>query len=135
MDFLKVLSFNKMSIKFINSLLLVGQTLSYLAPFVSPDIFWPIASIFANIFIIYVGITSGHSTMLIYWWIIFTVLDVTASLYCVSVTKEKISLVFYSLYYRIFFINVVYIAKVLATFEEFFGVKMSWGKLERKGRI
>ena len=98
-------------------------------------IFWPIASIFANIFIIYVGITSGHSTMLIYWWIIFTVLDVAASLYCVSVTKEKISLVFYSLYYRIFFINVVNIAKVLATFEEFFGVKMSWGKLERKGRI
>ena len=98
-------------------------------------VFWPIASIFANVFIIYLGISSGHSTMLVYWWIIFTVLDVAASLYCVSVTKEKMGLVWYSLYYRIFFINVVNIAKVLATVEEFFGVKMSWGKLERKGRI
>jgi cellulose synthase/poly-beta-1,6-N-acetylglucosamine synthase-like glycosyltransferase len=98
-------------------------------------VFWPIASIFANIFIIYIGISSGHSTMLIYWWIIFTVLDIAASLYCVSVTKERMGLVLYSLYYRIFFINVVNIAKVLATVEEFFGVKMSWGKLERKGRI
>ena len=98
-------------------------------------VFWPIASIFANVFIIYLGISSGHSAMLVYWWIIFTVLDVAASLYCVSVTKEKMGLVWYSLYYRIFFINVVNIAKVLATVEEFFGVKMSWGKLERKGRI
>ena len=98
-------------------------------------VFWPIASIFANVFIIYLGISSGHSDMLVYWWIIFTVLDVAASLYCVSVTKEKMGLVWYSLYYRIFFINVVNIAKVLATVEEFFGVKMSWGKLERKGRI
>jgi cellulose synthase/poly-beta-1,6-N-acetylglucosamine synthase-like glycosyltransferase len=98
-------------------------------------IFWPIASIFANIFIVWVGIVSGHSTMLIYWWIIFTVLDIAASLYCVSVTKEKMSLVLYALYYRLFFINVVNIAKVLATVEEFFGVQMNWGKLERKGRI
>jgi cellulose synthase/poly-beta-1,6-N-acetylglucosamine synthase-like glycosyltransferase len=98
-------------------------------------IFWPIASIFANIFIVWVGMVSGHSTMLIYWWIIFTVLDIAASLYCVSVTKEKMSLVLYALYYRLFFINVVNIAKVLATVEEFFGVQMNWGKLERKGRI
>lgn len=98
-------------------------------------IFWPIASIFANIFIIYIGIASGHSTMLIYWWIIFTVLDIAASLYCVSVTKERMGLVLYALYYRIFFINVINIAKVLASIEEFFGVQMNWGKLERKGRI
>ena len=98
-------------------------------------VFWPIASILANFFIIYIGVTSGQSVMLVYWWIIFTVLDVAASLYCVSVTKESMKLVLYSLYYRIFFINVVNIAKVLATIEEFFGVKMNWGKLDRKGRI
>ncbi len=55
-------------------------------------VFWPIASIFANVFIVYLGITSGQSVMLVYWWIIFTVLDVAASLYCVSVTKEKMGL-------------------------------------------
>jgi cellulose synthase/poly-beta-1,6-N-acetylglucosamine synthase-like glycosyltransferase len=98
-------------------------------------VFWPIASIFANVFIVYLGVTSGQSVMLVYWWIIFTVLDVAASLYCVSVTKEKMGLVLYSLYYRIFFINVVNVAKVFASIEELFGVKMNWGKLERKGRI
>jgi len=98
-------------------------------------IFWPIASIFANIFIIYLGVSSGHSEMLVYWWIIFTVLDVAASLYCVSVTKENMKLVLYALYYRLFFINVINVAKVLASVEELFGIKMNWGKLERKGKI
>jgi cellulose synthase/poly-beta-1,6-N-acetylglucosamine synthase-like glycosyltransferase len=98
-------------------------------------IFWPIASIFANIFIIYVSLASGYGEMLLYWWIIFTILDVSASIYCVSVTKERMKLVLYSIYYRIFFINIINIAKVLASFEEFFGIEMSWGKLERKGKI
>ncbi len=98
-------------------------------------IFWPIASIFANIFIIYIALSSGFGVMLLYWWIIFTILDVSASIYCVSVTKENMKLVLYSIYYRIFFINIINIAKVLATFEEFFGIEMSWGKLERKGKI
>ena len=98
-------------------------------------ILWPVASIFANIFIIFLAISSGQSEMLIYWWIIFTVLDVAASLYCVSVTKERMGLVVYALYYRMFFINIINIAKVMASVEEFFGIKMNWGKLERKGRI
>ncbi len=98
-------------------------------------IFWPIASIFANFFIIYMSLASGFGEMLIYWWIIFTILDVSASIYCVSVTKERMYLVLYSIYYRIFFINIINIAKVLATFEEFFGIEMNWGKLERKGKI
>jgi cellulose synthase/poly-beta-1,6-N-acetylglucosamine synthase-like glycosyltransferase len=98
-------------------------------------ILWPIASILANVFIIYIGISTGHSTMLIYWWVIFTVLDVAASLYCVSVTKESMKLVFYAFYYRIFFINIINVAKIMATVEEFFGVSMNWGKLDRKGKI
>ena len=98
-------------------------------------IFWPIASIFANFFIIYMSLASGFGEMLIYWWIIFTILDVSASIYCVSVTKERMKLVLYSIYYRIFFINIINVAKVLATLEEFFGIEMNWGKLERKGKI
>jgi hypothetical protein len=81
------------------------------------------------------SLASGFGEMLIYWWIIFTILDVSASIYCVSVTKERMYLVLYSIYYRIFFINIINIAKVLATFEEFFGIEMNWGKLERKGKI
>ncbi len=98
-------------------------------------IFWPIASIFANIFIIWISLASGYGEMLLYWWIIFTILDVSASIYCVSVTKERMKLVLYSIYYRIFFINIINIAKVLASVEEFVGIEMNWGKLDRKGKI
>jgi cellulose synthase/poly-beta-1,6-N-acetylglucosamine synthase-like glycosyltransferase len=98
-------------------------------------ILWPFAFVFVNIFMIYVAVTTGYNSMFIYWWLIFTVLDLAASLYCVSVTKENIKLALYAFYYRIFFINIINIAKILATIEEFKGVKMSWGKLERKGRI
>ncbi len=98
-------------------------------------IFWPIASIFANIFIIWISLASGYGEMLLYWWLIFTILDVSASIYCVSVTKERMKLVLYSIYYRIFFINIINIAKVLASIEEFVGIEMNWGKLDRKGKI
>ncbi len=98
-------------------------------------IFWPIASIFANIFIIWISLASGYGEMLLYWWLIFTILDVSASIYCVSVTKERMKLVLYSIYYRIFFINIINIAKVLASVEEFVGIEMNWGKLDRKGKI
>ncbi len=98
-------------------------------------ILWPAVSIAANLFILFTSLVTGLAQMLVYWWIIFTILDISAGIYCVSVTKERIRLVFYTIYYRIFFINIINIAKVLATAEEFFGVEMSWGKLERKGRI
>ena len=98
-------------------------------------IFWPIASIFANIFIIWISLASGYGEMLLYWWMIFTILDVSASIYCISVTKERMKLVLYSIYYRIFFINIINIAKVLASIEEFVGIEMNWGKLDRKGKI
>jgi poly-beta-1,6-N-acetyl-D-glucosamine synthase len=37
--------------------------------------------------------------------------------------------------YRFFFITTVDVAKLCATVEEFLNVKMSWGKLQRAGRI
>ena len=98
-------------------------------------ILWPFAFVFANFFMLYVALSSGYNETFLYWWLIFTVLDLSASLYCVSVTKESIKLILYSFYYRIFFINIINVAKILATIEEFRGVKMGWGKLERKGRI
>jgi cellulose synthase/poly-beta-1,6-N-acetylglucosamine synthase-like glycosyltransferase len=98
-------------------------------------ILWPIFSILANIFIIYISVVHGFSQLLFYWWLIFTALDVSASIYCVSVTKESLKLVLYSIYYRLFFINIINIVKVFASIEEIFSIEMNWGKLERIGRI
>ncbi len=99
------------------------------------SVLWPIVSVFANLFIIFVAFSVDNSQMLIYWWIIFTILDVSASVYCLSVTKEDMRLLLYSLYYRLIFVNITNVAKVLSSFEEVFGIEMSWGKLDRKGKI
>ena len=77
----------------------------------------------------------GMSELLLFWWILFTVLDIAGAFYSILVTKEDLRLALYAIIYRLFFINVINIAKVFATIEEWFNVDMSWGKLERKGRI
>jgi len=99
------------------------------------SIFWPFMDIWTNMFIIYVAFSSGFSLLIFYWWSMFTILDITGALYCVLVTGERISLIFYAIYYRLFFIQIINITKILSTFEEWFGVEMSWGKLERKGNL
>ena len=65
----------------------------------------------------------------------FTILDMAGAFYCILVTGEDTSLVFYAILYRLFFIEIINITKILSTFEEWFGIEMNWGKLERKGDL
>ncbi len=98
-------------------------------------ILWPFMDFWVNLFIIYLALTSGASILIVYWWILFTVLDVAGAVYCLMITKERLSLAFYAIYYRIFFISIINIAKIFATIEEWFNLKMNWGKLDRKGKL
>jgi len=99
------------------------------------SVFWPFMQIWGDIFMITLALTSGASQFLLFWWIMFTVLDIAGAIYCLLITKEKLSLAAYSIIYRLAFITVINIAKIFATIEEWFNIKMGWGKLERKGRI
>lgn len=99
------------------------------------SVFWPFMQIWGDIFMITLALTSGASQFLFFWWIMFTVLDMAGAIYCLLITKEKLSLASYSIIYRLSFITVINIAKIFATIEEWFNIKMGWGKLERKGRI
>jgi cellulose synthase/poly-beta-1,6-N-acetylglucosamine synthase-like glycosyltransferase len=94
---------------------------------------WPIMNIFANAYFIFIALVFKMSYYLVYWWLSLTILDLIAALYCVAVEKEEARLVFYSLFYRLFFILIVDVCKTFATIEEFLGVGMTWGKLERIG--
>ncbi|WP_187646921.1 glycosyltransferase family 2 protein [Nitrosophilus labii] len=98
-------------------------------------VFWPFMDIWANIFMIYLALISGVSMLIFFWWAMFTILDMAGALYCVLITGEKLSLVFYAVFYRLFFITIINISKILATIEEWYGIEMSWGKLERKGNL
>lgn len=99
------------------------------------SVFWPFMQIWGDLFMIYLAFSSGTSQLLFFWWIMFTILDIAGAMYCLLITKEQLSLAIYSTIYRLAFITVINIAKIFATIEEWFNIEMSWGKLERKGRI
>jgi len=99
------------------------------------SIFWPFMDVFATVFLLYITMITGVNSFLIFWWSLFTVLDLAGALYCVLITKEKLSLVFYAVLYRLYFIGIINLAKIFATIEEWLGVGMNWGKLDRKGKL
>ena len=96
---------------------------------------WPTISVLGGVTfavaVLGVGVTQG----ILYWWMLLTLLDVAAALYSVGMEGEELRLVPYAVAYRLFFITMVDVAKLLASVEEVFGVQMGWGKLARAGRI
>jgi cellulose synthase/poly-beta-1,6-N-acetylglucosamine synthase-like glycosyltransferase len=96
-------------------------------------IVWPTMNIFANAFFIIIALAFGLSNTLALWWASIALLDVMTALYCVAVDREELRLVFYAVVYRMVFILLVDITKAAATVEEFLGVEMTWGKLDRIG--
>ncbi len=94
---------------------------------------WPFMNIAANLFFIIAALAFGFSSLIFFWWAGLGLLDLVTALYCVAVEKEEFRLVSYSLIYRMFFILIIDICKAMATVEEFLGIRMTWGKLERVG--
>jgi len=60
--------------------------------------------------------------------------DLMAAVYCIAAEKEEFRLVPYTIIYRLIFILFIDVTKAMATIEEFLGIKMTWGKLERTGQ-
>jgi cellulose synthase/poly-beta-1,6-N-acetylglucosamine synthase-like glycosyltransferase len=98
-------------------------------------IIWPFTNVLANFFFIYVSLQYGLITLLFYWWLQLTILDVVAAGYCVIIEDEEPSLILYSFFFRLFYIVIIDISKVFATIEEWRGHTMTWGKLEREGKL
>ncbi len=98
-------------------------------------ILWPFSTILGNFFFIYVGLQYGLSVLLFYWWLQLTALDIVAAAYCVIVEDEEPSLIWYAIMFRLFYINIIDISKVLASIEEWRGTTMTWGKLDREGKL
>jgi poly-beta-1,6-N-acetyl-D-glucosamine synthase len=98
-------------------------------------IIWPFSTLLGNIFFAYIGIQYGIASILFFWWLQLTVLDVVAAAYCVVIEEEEPSLIFYAISFRLFYINIIDVSKVFATIEEWRGHTMTWGKLEREGKL
>lgn len=98
-------------------------------------IMWPFSTVLGNVFFVYVGLQYGVVVFLFYWWLQLTMLDVIAATYCVIVEEEDPALILYSIAFRLFYITIVDVAKVFATIEEWQGKSMTWGKLQREGKL
>ncbi len=113
------------TLNFNNSLILWSMVFESLA--------WPAMNILGNLFFIIVGLLNGMTSIIVFWWFSITVLDLLAAIYCIAVEKEELRLIPYALVYRLFFVLVIDVTKAMATIEEFIGLEMNWGKLQRTG--
>lgn len=98
-------------------------------------IIWPAMNVFANAFLLLIAVRYGTTRLLALWWLQLTLLDAIGALFSAAAEKEDMRLVPYSVIYRMTYILLIDICKMLATFEELAGIRMGWGKLERLGRL
>lgn len=98
-------------------------------------IVWPVFNVMGNLFFALAALEAGATAQVAYWWILLTLLDVAAALHTVAMEEEDLGLVPYAVLYRFMFIALIDVAKLFATVEEFLNVRMTWGKLERAGRL
>ena len=99
------------------------------------SILWPFSTVLGNLFFVYVVFNYGTSSLLFLWWVQLTILDLVAAVYCVVVEDEDPTLIPYAVLFRLIYITVIDVAKVFATLEEWRGISMTWGKLEREGKL
>lgn len=92
---------------------------------------WPIMNVFAHLFFAIVALLFGMGELLLYWWLLLTLLDLAAALVTVSMEEEQLSLVPLALIYRFFFILFLDVTKAFAAIEELFRFGMGWEKLGR----
>ena len=96
---------------------------------------WPTMNVVGNLLFTVAALSAGAASGVLYWWALLTMLDVAAALYAVGMEGEDLRLIPYAVGYRFFFITMIDVAKLFATIEEVARVRMTWGKLERAGRL
>ena len=120
--------------------LLLNPTINFGHTFILWSMFyealiWPAMNIAANVFFISAALLFGFTQLIFFWWAGLALLDLITALYCVASEKEEFRLIWYAIIYRMFFILIIDICKAMSTIEEFLGIRMTWGKLERVGAV
>ncbi len=98
-------------------------------------VLWPISDVLGSVFLVWINLTYGVAILLAFWWLQFWILDVVAAAYCAIVEREDLALVAYAIVFCLFYHLFVDVVKIFATLEELAGIRMSWGKLEREGKL
>jgi cellulose synthase/poly-beta-1,6-N-acetylglucosamine synthase-like glycosyltransferase len=116
--------------------LMLNPTINFSDTFILWSMFyealiWPPMNIAAHLFFIIAALVFGFTQLIFFWWAGLALLDLITALYCVAAEEEEFRLVSYAIIYRMVFILIIDICKAMSTVEEFLGIRMTWGKLER----
>ena len=93
----------------------------------------PFLHVAAQLLFVAGGLCLGTHHLLIYWWLQLILLECAVAAFCIAVEDEHPLLVLLTPMFRVFYMLVLDVARVLATLEEFKGVAMGWDKLTRLG--
>ncbi|MBX3200950.1 MAG: glycosyltransferase family 2 protein [Labilithrix sp.] len=96
---------------------------------------WPVMTSIVVAFLLAAGLDSAIRPAALYFWVMLVVLDTATTLYCLAIDGKNVLYAFLAPVERMMFTIVLDVCRGLASVEEVFGVEMSWGKLERKGRV
>jgi len=96
---------------------------------------WPFIIVAASFFLVISALLSHHTFLIFLWWSQLTLLEMIVALHAVAMDKEDLRLVPYALFHTILFVLIINISKNLSTLEELLGFRMSWGKLDRIGKL
>ncbi len=98
-------------------------------------VFWPTASVLASTLLMVIAVLRANVSLIFIWWSQLTLLEMVVALHTVAMEKEDLKLVPYTIFYPLFYILIVNITKTLSGLEELLGLKMTWGKLDRMGKV
>jgi poly-beta-1,6-N-acetyl-D-glucosamine synthase len=96
---------------------------------------WPVLHVGAQALFIGGGLWLGVHELMICWWLQLIVLESAVAAFCVAVEDEQPWLIAISPLFRVFYLVVLDVARLLAAAEEFARVGMSWDKVSRLGRF
>ena len=95
----------------------------------------PVLHVGTQLVFIIGGLALGLHDLLLYWWLQLLFLDCATALYCICVEDESPRLALLAPFFRVFYLIVLDVARLVAAFDELAHVGMSWDKLARLGRL
>jgi cellulose synthase/poly-beta-1,6-N-acetylglucosamine synthase-like glycosyltransferase len=96
---------------------------------------WPVMTGITVLFLLLAGLDSAIRPAALYFWVMLVALDTATTLYCLAIDGKNIFYAFLAPLERMMFTIMLDVCRGLASIEELFGIQMSWGKLDRKGRV
>lgn len=96
---------------------------------------WPIMTGVTVFALLATGVGTAIRPAAVYFFIMLIALDTVTSLYCLAIDDKSVLYALLVPFERLVFTIVLDVCRILTSVEELLGIRMSWGKLDRKGRV